>query len=348
MTKRALAAATNLTVRSIFAYESGAGSPSEDTVGALSQAVAFPVSFLHAGDIDEPGVDSASFRALASMTAAQRDMALAAGALAIELFRWIDARFHLPPPNIPNMHTLEPEAAAQALRMEWRLGEQSIHNMLHLLEANGVRVFSLPRDSKSVNAFSFWHGEIPCVFLTTDKSGERGRFDCAHELGHLALHQKGGPRSRQAEIEADRFASAFLMPRSSVIATAPRDPSLSTLIRLKKKWQVSVGALVHRLRSVQMLTEWQYRSLWIEISEHGFRRNEPEGIPRETSQVLAKVFGVLRRDGIPRSAVAEELCIEMADLDALIFILTVSAIPGGASGNRRGESTNRHRFRLLT
>jgi Zn-dependent peptidase ImmA (M78 family) len=88
-------------------------------------------------------------------------------------------------PNVPNMHSLEPEVAAQALRAEWGLGERPIQNMLHLLEANGVRVFSLPRDNASVNAFSVWHGAIPYVFLTTDKSGERGRFDCAHELGHL-------------------------------------------------------------------------------------------------------------------------------------------------------------------
>src|SRR6185436_11352538 len=164
MTKVALADASHLTVRSISAFESGAYPPAEDTIAVLSQILTFPVEFFHAGDIHEPSVLGVSFRALASMTAAQRDMALANGSLAIELSRWIDEHFQLPAPNIPNMYSLEPEAAAQALRVEWGLGERSIQNMLHLLEANGARVFSLPRDSDSVSAFSFWYGDTLYVF----------------------------------------------------------------------------------------------------------------------------------------------------------------------------------------
>ncbi len=64
------------------------------------------------------------------------------------------------------------------------------------------------------------------MFLSTDKSGERGRFDAAHELGHLVLHgEHEDPRREDeisqrpcAEAEANRFAAAFLMPRSSVLA----------------------------------------------------------------------------------------------------------------------------------
>jgi Zn-dependent peptidase ImmA (M78 family) len=347
MTKVALAAASNLTVRSITAYESGSHPPSDETLVILSRVLSFPSTFFQGSDIDVPNVDGASFRALASMTAAQRDMALAAGALAILVSHWIDARFQLPASNVPNMHSLEPEAAAQSLRREWGLGERPIQNMLHLLEANGVRVFSLPRDSESVNAFSVWHGPSPYVFLTTDKSGERGRFDCAHELGHLTLHQKGGPRSRQAEMEADQFASAFLMPQSSVLAVAPRNPTLQTLISLKKRWLVSVGALVHRLRALGMLTEWQYRTLWIEISERGFRKNEPNGISRESSQVLAKVFDLLRKQRVPRDTIARDLCIEMNDLDSLIFVLAVSSIPGGRIGQGSTGPPSRDKLRLL-
>ena len=34
--------------------------------------------------------------------------------------------------------------------------------------------------NRSVHAFSFWHGETPYILLTTDTSGEKGRFDAAH------------------------------------------------------------------------------------------------------------------------------------------------------------------------
>src|SRR5262249_25369006 len=112
-------------------------------------------------------------------------------------------------------------------------------NMVHLLESKGVRVFSLAQECREVDAFSLWRGELPFVFLNTMKSGERGRMDAAHELGHLALHRHGGPGGRDAESEADRFASAFLMPEGSVLALGLRNPRVDQLIKLKKKWKVS-------------------------------------------------------------------------------------------------------------
>jgi hypothetical protein len=122
------------------------------------------------------------------------------------------------------------------------------------------------------------------------------------------------------------------MPQSSVLAIAPRSPSLPVLVQLKKRWQVSLAALVHRLRSVGMLSEWQYRSLCIELARRGYRTNEPHGIPRETSQVLGKVLGALSREGVKRGAIARELKIDTVELDALVFGLVMAGIPGGRSG----------------
>ncbi len=218
--------------------------------------------------------------------------------------------------------------------------------MVHLLEAHGVRVLSLPADSSSVDAFSLRDGKTPFVFLTTQKSGERGRMDAAHELGHLTLHQHMPPAGREAELEADRFASAFLMPRGSVIANAPRTPTLSHLIRLKQNWMVSVAALVHRLHSLQLISDWHYRTLCIELSTQGFRRNEPNGIPRETSQVLNKVFATLRTEGIPRVAIARELNIETEELEALVFGLVMSSVPGGRT-TKSGQSISRASLRIV-
>lgn len=273
-------------------------------------------------------------------------MQSAAGALAVELSKWIECRFELPEPNVPSLRGYAPEEAADALRAEWGLGQRPINNMVHLLEAHGVRVLSLPADSSSVDAFSLRDGKTPFVFLTTQKSGERGRMDAAHELGHLTLHQHMPPAGREAELEADRFASAFLMPRGSVIANAPRTPTLSHLIRLKQNWMVSVAALVHRLHSLQLISDWHYRTLCIELSTQGFRRNEPNGIPRETSQVLNKVFATLRTEGIPRVAIARELNIETEELEALVFGLVMSSVPGGRT-TKSGQSISRASLRIV-
>ncbi|WP_419757134.1 ImmA/IrrE family metallo-endopeptidase [Teredinibacter turnerae] len=75
--------------------------------------------------------------------------------------------------------------------------------------------------------------DIPFVFLNTKKTAERCRFDAAHELGHLVMHCHGAPQGQEAEKEANAFASAFLMPRRSVLANAPRSATLKSLISHK-------------------------------------------------------------------------------------------------------------------
>jgi Zn-dependent peptidase ImmA (M78 family)/DNA-binding XRE family transcriptional regulator len=331
LTKTRLAGEANLTVRSVSAYEAGDMVPSDSTIADLARILRFPIEFFSAASLELPSTESASFRALSSMTAAQRDSALGAGALAIELSEWIDARFNLPSPGLPDLRGHAPEAAADAIRGAWGLGERPVRNMVHTLEARGVRVFSLVQECKDVDAFSYWRRSTPYVFLNTMKSGERSRFDAAHELGHLLLHRHGAPQGREAEHEADAFASAFLMPRGSVLANASRCPSVDHLVKLKQNWNVSVAALAHRLHAVGMMTDWHYRTTCIEIAQRGYRRSEPNGIVRETSQLLQKVFQALRDDGVSKGEVARQLHLQPSEVDSLVFGLVMTPVDGGRS-----------------
>jgi Zn-dependent peptidase ImmA (M78 family) len=191
-------------------------------------------------------------------------------------------------------------------------------------------VYSLADNCRDVDAFAFWHGPAPFVVLNTTKSGERGRFDAAHELGHLVLHREDRmPQGPQAEQEADSFASAFLMPRASVLAQVPRMPSVDQVIEAKTRWRVSAMALAHRLHEVGLSSDWHYRQLCVELSKRGYRRTEHNGIPREPSQVLNKVFAALRADGIRPATIARELDITLAELNNLVFGLVISAQDGG-------------------
>ena len=219
--KNRLAEMVGLTPRSITAYESGEAEPTSASIDALAAALRFPAEFFFRPEVEEIPVDGASFRSMASMTAGQRDAALSAGLLAFELSEWVDERFRLPASDVPRFESYQPEAAADALRARWGLGEKPIRNMVHLLEAKGVRVFSLAEQCLSVDAFSLWRAGHGFVFLNTMKSAEHGRFDAAHELGHLVLHGHGGPQGREAELEANAFASAFLMPRAAASSAVP-------------------------------------------------------------------------------------------------------------------------------
>jgi Zn-dependent peptidase ImmA (M78 family)/DNA-binding XRE family transcriptional regulator len=319
LTIKALAEAVDMTPKMISNYENGRNDIPTDTMDKISNALGYPSGFFEGDDVEELDPDWVSFRSMKGMTASQRDAALGAGSIAVLFSDWLEGQFKLPNTCLFDLRELEPEAAARALREKWGLGEKAISNMIHLLESKGVRVYSLAENNKKVDAFSFWKNEKAFTFLNTFKSAERSRFDAAHELGHLVLHKHGGPRGREAEMEADRFASAFLMPQASVVANAPKFASIENLIQLKRLWSVSLAALVRRLKDLDLITEWQYRNLTIEMSKRGILRAEPEGIQRESSQILGKIFSALRGDGVTKSCIAKELNIPDNEIDQLAF-----------------------------
>lgn len=345
LSKTKLATLIRVEPRTISAYENGEFSPSTETLAELARYLKFPIEFFFGADLEIPNTRIASFRALSRMSAAERDSALGAGAIALMLSEWIDQNFTLPKCDIPDLQGEEPEAAADALRAAWGLGDRPIKNIVHLLESHGVRAFSLAEDTRSVDAFSFWKDERAFVFLNTAKSAERSRFDAAHELGHLVLHKHGGPHGLSAgqsvEDQANAFASAFLMPSTSVLGTIRSTPTVTQLIAYKKKWVVSVAALLYRLWKLRIYSDWQYRSMCAQIGD--YRTNEPEPADRETSQVLKKIFEALWREGTTKEDVARELAILPSQLEELIFGLIVA---DGASGIRRGV-VSRHSLRVV-
>lgn len=344
LTMSKLAELIDVDPRSVSAYEKGEFGPDEERLHVLARKLRFPERFFFQSDFDEPTPDGASFRALSKMTAGQRDTALGAGAIALMLNDWIESRFELPVARLPDLSREGgPEAAAEALRYAWGLGQLSVKNMIHLLESKGVRVFSLAVDALEVDAFSMWRKNTPFVFLNTKKSSEHSRFDAAHELGHLVLHRHGSPQGQEAEREANAFASAFLMPRGTILAKAPRLPTIDHLVRLKKQWNVSVAALTYRLHSVGALSDWHYRSLYIEISSRGYRRREPDESPRETSQLLAKVFDAMRDESVSKGDIAEDLCVTADEIDELVFGLALTVINGGGgSGGAQRKAPSLH------
>lgn len=336
LTKTDLARGIGVDWRSISAYESGEFPPSDVSLTKLAASLRFPIPFFFGADLEEPEPDAASFRAQTKMTAGQRDMALGQGTLALHVNSYIENRFELPQPDLPDIsREPSPEAAAASLRRCWGIGELPIPNMVYLLEAKGIRVFSLAIDALEVDAFSMWKAATPFVFLNSRKSSEHSRFDAAHELGHLVLHRHAAPNGREAEREADAFASAFLMPAGSVVANAPRFPTLPNLIRLKKLWVVSVAALNYRLHQLELTSDWHYRTICVQIAKNGYRTAEPEEAPRETSQVLAKVLAALREDGVGKAGLARALCIDSSELDQLLFGLVMTSIDGG--GRKVGQ-----------
>jgi len=324
LTKKALADKSGVSHVTLTRLDKGdTADPADETIVALARALRYPVEFFYLDDCEELSTRSVSFRSLSSLTARQRDAALAAGTLAFLLDDWVTERFNLPRPELLDLRDESPAAAARALREYWGIGSKPVPHMTKLLEAKGVRVFSLSESNKNVDAFSCWRGSIPYIFLNTFKSAERSRFDAAHELGHLVLHIHGASGHRDVEKDADQFASAFLVPSGDLIGQMPRITSIRSLIERKDRWGVSVAALAKTAFDNNLVTDWHYRELCRTISTLGYRTKEPNPRAREESVLWKKVFESLWRDRLTKEHVAKQLCLPSDEIESLI---------GGLSG----------------
>lgn len=327
LNKTALANRINVEPRTIVRWERCQTEPTPENLDAIVKELGFPKPFFFGTDIDGPLCEHTSFRSQTAMTAAERDAALAAGQIGFLISDWVSERFDLPQSTLPDLHLFDPESAAKMLRRAWGLGEKPISNMVHLLESKGVRVFSLVENTTHVNAYSIWRKSVPYVFLNTLKSGECSRFDAAHELAHLVLHQDGGVKGRNAEDQANHFAAAFLMPEHDVVSALPHVHSLRQLIDAKKRWRVSLAALNYRVHKLGIITDWRNRDFCIAIAANGHNRNEPEPIAQEKSAVWEKVIKALWAERITPHDIADQLFVPDSELAGLLGILNVAAAP---------------------
>ncbi|WP_264048838.1 helix-turn-helix domain-containing protein [Methylobacterium flocculans] len=337
MSSKGLAEAVGLTLVHVSRLENGNHEPEQETLSAIAKALGFPVEFFCGDEIDPVTKEGVSFRSMTAMKAAERDAAIAAGHIAYLLADWTAARYNLPATDLMEAsEERDPARAARWLRQHWGLGEQPIKHMIKMLEAKGIRVFSLAENTATLDAFSCWRGDTPYIFLNTAKSAERSRFDAAHELGHLVMHKHGGPQQgKSAEHEAQLFAASFMMPQSDIEAKIPRALTLDQIVVAKRRWGVSGAALAYRLNKVGILSDWLYRGMVIEMGRRDYRKNEPNEMEREESVVWQKVFSDLWSKKITKDTIAKELHVPISEIENLIFGLVIRK---GANPEQRKES----------
>ncbi|ROP37506.1 helix-turn-helix domain-containing protein [Saccharothrix texasensis] len=310
---------------SIGDYEHGRRQPRPATTARLTEALGFPPGFLEADDV--PDVEVAFTRPAAKR---QRDAAVGAARLAIGFDGWLTRAFTLPEPDVPTWEHPDPETAAEVLRARWGIPHRPAPNLVHLLEAHGVRVFSLPPDCAAVGPFSCRHAGTPYVFLDPTASPGQARVDAARELGRLTL----GPLTGAAE--AQTFATAFLLPRAGVLAAVSRGPLTEQVVAHSATWHVDPVDLAHRLRELGLLTRPQHATVCAQLA-----RRAAGMAHRETSQLLTKVFRALRAQGTTPHGVARELLLDVEELNGLVFGLVLTALPGegGSAGAARANLT---------
>jgi Zn-dependent peptidase ImmA (M78 family)/transcriptional regulator with XRE-family HTH domain len=329
----ALSVDSGISTKSISEFENGKKPPSAESLTRLTQALHVPPEYFSRPPLEEVPLDAVSFRAPSKMPARNRDMALAIASHAIEQRAWIDVHYETPGVDVPTLHKyvglLAASRAAAVVRAKWGLGEAPVGNMVHLLELHGVAVFSVKGPKAVLDAFSFRAGGRPYILLNTSTSAERGRFDAAHELGHLVLHSEArGVTGLDAEREADAFASAFLMPDADVRANVRVNPPLAQILKKKRRWRVAAIALAYRLHDLGLLSDWLYYTTCVNLSRMGYRIGEPDGIEREASRLLGQVMSDLWSISGGFDELRSELAVWPQDINDLVFNLAPVVVEG--------------------
>lgn len=326
LTKSGFAETLGVDRKTIQRFESGEYELPEGCLDRLCSFSGFAPEFFERPSPEFPNVDCVSFRSLRSLTASKRDAAIAAGAIAFEFDDWVADEYERPAHDLIQADDVTPEAAAAQLRAHWGMGLRPIGNVINLLESHGVRVFSLVEETRHLDAYSLWRNDTPYIFLNTLKTAERSRYDACHELGHLIMHRHKGSTHPSAEDEANEFASAFLMPKEDLLAETHWGMTLSELIKAKRRWGVSVSALNRSLYKADRLSDWSYRGNYIALNKYikdmrdrGLAVDEPETIPRESSQIWAKIFRDLWVRGMPMARIASRLHVPEKQLNDLLF-----------------------------
>lgn len=311
LTQTELAARIGVSRQAVSAYERGEKMPEPGTMAMVAEVLEQPLGFFTSERPATFGPSSANFFRKVGPDTKRRNLAceVYAGWLAQSAFAF-DPMVNFPAVNIPsyepqgsdalNYSDEEIENIAEYVREYFGLGLGPISNVLRLLEAKGVLICRIEIPNENIEAFSFWSGSRPFIFLASDKeSAARARFDAAHELGHLVLHRWVGKeeiedktRLKEIETEANRFAGAFLLPRKS-FPNEIYSPRIMAFVELKRRWKVAIQAMVYRCKDLGVFDEQQITNLYKQISYKKWRKREPldgeDGLPIEKPMLLKRV-----------------------------------------------------------
>ena len=329
-----LAEIVGVSRQAISAFEQGEKSPDPETMARIAQTLRQPIAFFATADLSLFGDSSVRFYRAFGPETKRRNLACdVLGKWLAQVTRYLDQFVNFPEVKLPPVSPVassgrysddEIEGAAEACRHLWGLGLGPISNVLLLLESKGIAQARFELPGEQVQAFSFWNGSRPFIFLASDKSSSvRARFDAAHELGHLVLHRWVGPeeiedpkRLKEIEREANRFAGAFLLPRK----TFPNEvytPRVDAFIETKRRWKVAIQAMVYRCKDLGIFDEDQVTNIYKQISFKKWRTKEPldDVIPIEQPRILCQAASIILESGRKR---AEDFCADLA-LDANVI-----------------------------
>lgn len=324
-----LANALNITRQAISQFENGTSKPSMANLIRISNILNVPLYFfLRDRPRSSPRTSPIYFRKFNSATKKNRTQAIRYEELFTDIFEYLNNFLNFPTPNLidididftklTNQHI---EEIALQLRKYWMLSEHPISNITMLLENNGI-VIGHKSLSGKLDSFSCWHRNRPNILLTNNnRTAVRTRWNAIHEVGHLVLHKDVTEEELESvkwhkiiEDQANRFASAFLMPAN----TFTKDfisTSMDALLYLKRRWLVAIKAIARRASDLGFINESQLINTYKKLAPYKNQEPLDDEIPTEKPVLLSRGIKMLINDGmITKTKLLDDLNMPTKDL----------------------------------
>ena len=311
LTMKELAEATGISRQMISNYESGKTVPKAENLLKIISALNFPKDFF-SNDFSDLHSGAIFFRSQTAATKKARDMQKEKLKYLFNTYSKLSEYVNFPKVNLPTL--VEKDIyditdndiilKAEELRKIWGLDQVSpINNLVQLLEKNGVIISEANMSDEKLDAVSRWMIDRPCIMLTSNnESSVRRRFNIAHELGHIILHNSvesihnysSNDLKSIIENQANLFASHFLLP-SRAFEESLLSTSLEYYVELKKYWKVSIQAMIFKTYTLGLINEDQNLYLNKKISWNKWRKKEPldDVIAIEQPTLLKKVYKMI-------------------------------------------------------
>ena len=352
LTAVSLADMVEVSPSTISLYEKGSQKPRQEVLDRLARVLNLPPPFfLRPVPVKKP--DRLFYRSMSAATKAARTRVEARYEWTVEIVSYLLEFFDFPRLHLPefdglpdDFRALDPrtiESVADQVRQMWRLGHGPIDNMVRTLESNGIIVWRTPFEADTLDAFSEFRLPHSIVVLSSDKENYfRSRFDVAHELGHLVLHNnvdnKTLKRSSDFKIieqQAHHFASAFLMP-AVAYSKELWNVSIDAFRSLKPRWNASIAVQIMRSSQLEVVDEDQKKRLWINLSRRGWRKREPldDSTPSEKPNLISQGIRMLIDEHVKTvDQLAIDLNLSVSEIERLSGLE-----PGSLSAKHRSPA----------
>ena len=270
-------------------YEISKSQPTDKTtVARLSQELDFPVKYFY----EHPNTSASGtvyFRSLLTTNKKYRSEQIVKMDYLSQIYSLLQDYVAFPEfESLDLPDDVTPEQAAYALRDAWGLGRGPVDNLISVVEQHGILVTSFSTSTNDVDAFSQFMAAVDTpthiiAYSNNKTAAARIHFDIAHELGHICLHEWSEDiediskeEFKIKEREANEFAAAFLLPEETFRRDAERGPQTITYYKqLKKKWKVSIAAMIRRSEKLGIISTDDYQNLIRVMQRRGLRKEEP-------------------------------------------------------------------------